>query len=725
MNRYIVIVMTVFLLGWLPGQLEADGREPVEIPLLDTAPLMDGKLDDPVWQSAARFEGFVTFSPDYGNSPSQKTLVYAYSDRENFYFAARCYQAGEARIKATVTRRDNMFSDDWVGFCIDTFNNHQSAYGFLVNPLGIQGDGILDATGDLDDSHDMVWYSKGTIDESGYSVEVRVPFKSIRFPVGKHVKMGLWLVRKIVFTSEDLSYPEIYPDNGGTLAQSQPVWVKDMKYKRVVELLPSISYNRGQFRENGQWTPADSQKDFGFTGKVGITPGLVLDATYNPDFSQVESDAGRVDVNLRYDLFFPEKRPFFLEGIEAFRFAGTTPESPLQAIVHTRRIIDPLLGLKLTGKIGGKNSVAGIFAIDEPYADNSASHTPNATFGILRFRHAMKNDNYIGGFYTGRDESDGYNRIAGIDGRFRLSQSATAEYHLLGSLSKDTGDEKPETGHVLGLRYKLENRKLGLEIGLQDIAHDFRIDSGFLTRKGISRLFVYGIHHFFPKSKFFQRIDPYYWSFHIRDKAGGLWETFNLFVFRVHMPRNSMFRFDVIVGREVFAGQSFDTSGLGIQSNSQLTRQLGFYLIYRHRSGIFYDPGNPFPGRTNLFRITLEYQPVEKFTNLLNVTYTDFYRESDSMKEYDFTIIRNHTTYQVNKYLFFRGIVEYNFFRDQLQLDALASFTYIPGTVVHVGWGSLLDKTRWDNDLGQYVPAPRLRELQRGFFFKVSYLWRF
>ena len=720
--RCINIFITVTL--FLSAAAGLWANEAVEIPLIDTPPVIDGKLDDPVWADAVRFERFITFKPDYGKEPTEKTVIYVCSDRENFYFAARCFEKDASKIMGTVTRRDNIFGEDFMAFNIDTFYDLQSSYAFVVNPLGIQGDGMADADGNLDGSQDMVWYSKGTIDDKGYTVELKIPYKSIRFPLKKEVKMGLWVVRQIVRTSEYDSFPEIHPDRGAILGQSQPILVKNMKYKRIGEILPAVTHSRTRSRQEGQWAAETTQTDFSLTGKLGITPSLVLDATYNPDFSQVETDAGQVDINLRYSLYYQEKRPFFLEGMEAFRLAGNTEEAPLTAVVHTRTIIDPLLGFKLSGKIGGKDSMAAIFALDEPLGDtgdNGGAETHRAVFGIFRFRHVLKKDAYIGGFYTGRDVSGSYNRTAGIDGRFRLSKYAAAEYHLLGSLTRREGEEKTY-GHALGLRYYYGSRKVNLDVGLQDISPDFQVDTGFLTRQGVTRLAVFGMYSFYPKSKLFQRIEPFYWSYHLLDKESNLVETVNLFTFRLNMARSSMFRLDLLFGNEVYAGRRFDIGGFGFQGNSQITRHLFIQIFYRRTGGVFYDPDHPFPGKANRASFSLSFQPTEKFTTSLDLTYSDFFRESDSQKEYDYTILRSRTTFQLNKYLFFRGIAEYNTYRETLNLDALASFTYIPGTVVHVGYGAIREKTQWDG--GQYIPADRFMETHRAFFFKVSYLWR-
>jgi hypothetical protein len=713
----------------------ANTNKTIEIPRIKTPPRLDGKLDDPIWATAARFQEFLTIEPDYGRPASEQTVVYACSDGENFYFAARCFQKDVSKIKGSVTRRDNMSGDEWIGIFIDTFHNFQSGYAFLVNPLGIQADGMVNLDGMLDIKHDMVWYSKGIIDDKGYTVEIKIPFKSIRFPIKKKVKMGLWLVRRIVYASEMVSFPAIYLHKGAILSQLQPILVSKMKYRQITELLPALTHTRTRDHAGGQWAAEEKQTGFSLTGKIGITPGLVLDAAYNPDFSQVEADEGRVDFNLRSALYYTEKRPFFLEGMEEFNFAGNTRDlsilapinqaPPLHAIVHTRTIIDPIFGLKLTGKINKKNSMAAIFALDEPPDNEDPSENHRAPVGIFRWRHILKKDAYIGGFYTGRDFSGGYNRVTGIDGRLRLSRFAVAEYHLLGSFSKDPENQDRRNGHALGLRYNYSSRNLILDVGIQDISPDFQIDTGYLRRRGITRLALYGVYYLYPKSKLFQRLEPYYWGCHILDKESNLVETYNLFTFRIKMPRSSMFYLDMILADEVYAGKRFDTGGFGFRAYSQFTKQLYFYIGLRSTGSIFYDPENPYPGRTNSAYLILEYQPTEKFNTKLEMTYADLYRKSDSQKEYDVTILRSRTSFQVNKYLFFRGIAEYNSYYKKLCLDFLASFTYIPGTVVHIGYGSTRCKLQWNREIGTYVPAHRFLETNRAFFFKVSYLWRF
>ena len=682
------------------------------------SPVVDGKLGPGEWDAAFSMSEFKTFQPDFNKDPSQKTIAYMLYDSENLYFAFRCYDSDPAKIKASVCKRDAMFSDDFVGIVIDTYNTMQNGYGFLVNPLGIQGDGMMSVNGNLQSDHDMVWYSKGQIDDQGYTMECRVPLQSIRFPGGKTITMRVGFFRQLVRSSETVSAPPLFPDKGSIISQTQPVSVTGLKFKRVVEILPAVTHSNKLANEQGAMKRDELRSDLSLTAKVGVTTDLTLDAAANPDFSQVESDAGQVDVNLRYALFYAEKRPFFLEGNDAFQFAGNTEEAPLISLVHTRTIVDPVFGFKLTGKAGVRNTISAIYAKDNQPGD--ADEHPD--FSILRLRHALKEDSYIGGFYTARDLRGGFNRVIGSDGRIRLGQASVASFHLFGSFTKEPGGGDINGGHALALDYYFENRKVSLDVGYQDISRDFQVDTGFLERNGLRRLAFFSMYRIYPKSKFFQRIEPFYWSYHLYDTYSNMLETFNIFVLRFQLPRSTQVRFESILANEVYEGARFGRSGFGVRVNSQLSKQFFLSAFYRRTGSIYYDPEAPYPGYGNRTSAEVQYQPTEKLDFILSLAYSDFFRRSDKSRVYDYAILRNFSTFQLNKYLFVRAILEYNTYRKRMTVDTLASFTYIPGTVVYVGYGSAFEKIRW-NGL-EYEESVRFLETKRGFFFKVSYLWR-
>lgn len=695
-------------------------EEVLTVPRTETSPVIDGKLDDVTWSEALKIDNFKTIKPDYGKDPSQKTVAFITYDSENIYFAIRCYDKEPKKIKTSVSSRDAMFQDDYVAVILDTFNTMQEGFVFFMNPQGIQGDGMINSDGNAEASFDMVWYSKGQIDDEGYSVECRIPLQSIRFPGKETITMRISFFRQIVRSSETIIAPPTYADKGSLLKQSQAISVTGLKYKRVFELLPAITHNTRQSIDNGEMKTDEKQSDIGLTGKLGLTSDLTLDATYNPDFSQVEADAGQIDINLRYALYYSEKRPFFLEGNELFQFAGNVEDGPLAMVVHTRRIVDPTFGFKLSGKMGRKNTLVALYAKDN-LRDDPVDEHPD--FTIVRYKYALKDDSYIGGFYTAKDYGQGFNRVAGSDGRIRLTNTSMVSYHIFGSFTRRNGSEVTGNGYALGLNYNYGDRKLILDLGYQDISRDFQIDTGFITRTGLRRLSAFAMKRIYPKSKFFHRIEPFYWSFHLYDTNDKMFETFNLFTLRFWLPRTTQLRFDTILASEVFAGKRFRTSGFGIQGSSQITKQVFMNIFFRHRGSIYYDPEEPFQGYGNRLGGGIQYQPLEKLNFSLSLSYVDFFRDSDNEKLYDYAIIRSRNTFQANKYLFLRAIVEYNTYSDRLTVDVLASFTYIPGTVTYIGYGSAFEKLEWDGQ--EYIESNRFLETKQGFFFKVSYLWRF
>jgi hypothetical protein len=693
--------------------------EPVVAPRASAPPAIDGRLDEPVWETGLKFTDFKTIKPDFGKDPYLKTEAYFLFDAENLYFAFRAHDTEPGKIKANICKRDAMFADDYVGLCLDTFSDAQNAYLLMINPLGIQGDGLMNSIGNMEPSLDFVWYSKGRIDGEGYTVECRIPLESIRFSSRKTVVMGMAFLRRVVRTSEESAFPAVFPDKGSLISQLQPVSITGLEYNRVVEILPALTHTDHSVMNDGRLRRDFRETDFSLTAKVGLTSDLTADASYNPDFSQVESDAGQVDFNIRYALYYPEKRPFFMEGLEYFQFAANPEDSPLRAVVYTRTIINPVFGLKGTGKVGPKSTIAAIYAHDDLPGD-PVDRYPD--FGIVRFRQSLKDDSYVGAFYTSRFQGSGFNQVAGADGRFRLTGASVAEYHLFGSFTRSPGEGSTVNGHALNLYYNYGTRTVYTELALQDISRFFQVDSGFVTRTGISRLSPLFIYRFYPKSSFFQRVEPFYWGEHIRDKFYGTFETINVFVLRFWLPRNTMFRVDGLLGNEVYAGQKFNLNGFRTVLQTQLTKHLWLEGFFRRGGMIYYDPADPYQGYGNQAQLYAEYQPLEKLSLGLSYTYVGFYRKSDRQRVYDYGIVRSRNTFQVNKYLFFRGILEYNSFYRRLTTDGLISFTYIPGTVVHVGYGSAYEKLEWTGR--EYVDGRRFLETQRGFFFKVSYLWR-
>lgn len=721
MKHFISALISISIFYTLSLQAQ-NSHEPLKPVFTEQAPVIDGILDDQIWSVAPQVSNFKTFVPDYGKDLSEKTIVYMAYDKDNLYFAYKCFDREPEKIKATITNRDNIYNDDWICINLDTYNDHQSLTAFYVNPLGIQGDSRFSNNVE-DSSSDFVWFSGGQIDEEGYTIEIQIPFKSIRFNSGKEVEMALFFERKINRRSEQGSYPALSAEQGmSILTQLNPIIYENVGSQSFLEILPAITYNNQSSLHDGVFKNDSKEGDASLTVKYGITSNLILDATYNPDFSQIEADAGQIDVNLRNNLYFAEKRPFFLEGSETYNIGAMRSSSvdPIYALVHTRTIVNPEFGIKLGGKLGMKNDISVMYAKDQISASQNQGkfmHVP-----VIRYKRSFKQDSYLGGLYASREFKDGFNRLKGLDGNARIDPSTTLVYHALFSSTKNSADTRTEDGHALGLRMARMNRDWRFVFTFKDISKNFTADMGHIRRTGLQIFTAYVAPQFYPETAMIRKIMPELFVSQVNDKFYNRWESLNYASVNISFGGQTEFIAKYYLSSEIYLEKRFNTNGFHTLLQSQITKQLSAGFVARWNNGIFY--GDPQQGKT--FRLSggITYQPSEKITADYSLSYANF--KSDLTKEmlYDYSIHRLKFTYQLNKYLLFRGITEYNSYRKELLTDFLASFTYIPGTVIHLGYGSIYDKQKWDEVNQRYKASNRFMEFNRGFFFKMSYLWR-
>lgn len=688
-----------------------------------TPPVLDGRLDDPVWATATSVTDFETFIPVFGKKQAERTVAYMAYDRDNLYFAFRCLDPHPELIKASVSRRDDVFNDDFVCINLDTFNDQQSLCAFYVNPLGIQGDSRF-ASNKEDFSIDLVWDSAGRIDAEGYTVEIRIPLKSIRYTSGDVVRMAVFFERTISRRLEHGSYPALDPKAGyAFLPQMMPMEYEGLSRASVVELLPAFTFGRRTSRVDGVMVREEDQKELSLTAKVGLTPSLILDATVNPDFSQVESDAGQVDANLRYGLYFAEKRPFFLEGLENFN-VGATQNSPLLTLLHTRTIVDPDYGVKLTGKLGPADTLALLHARDSgPPHDPSLPPPVDPTTSAVRFKHALKDDGYLGLFLTQRDQEARRNRVGGADGQFRLTPSGLLSFHAFGSATDPGDGTSSPGGRALGGEYLYDTSTLGLNAGAHSVSRDFQTDAGYLTRTGFSAGNLSLTRKLYPESTWLRRLDALVGIVALRDHPSGMTEQDRTLGLTAILKGNGNLSAIYDDASEIYLGQRFRTDGFTFSARSQLTK--GFSLQAKHRFGkaIWYT-ATPAQGHGSQTTVQSVLQPNETLNFTLSWTHADLYRDDTGEKLFSYPISRIRATWQPTEHFFVRAIAQYNAYRRQLLTDYLVSYTYQPGTVVYLGYGTLSKRTAWDPALGQYRDADPLLEMQRGLFFKASYLWR-
>jgi hypothetical protein len=685
-----------------------------------TPPVLDGRLDDPVWAQATAVTDFETFIPEFGKRQPEKTTAYMAYDAEHLYFAFRCLDPEPGRIKAPLTKRDDIAGSDFVCINLDTFNDQQSLCAFYITPAGVQGDSRF-ASGKEDYSVDLVWDSAARMDAEGYTVEVRIPLKSLRFLHQPTVRMAVFFERTLHRRQEHGSFPALDPARGyAFLPQMAFLDYEGLARPTVLELLPAFTLSRRTTREEGQLVHHPDERQWSLTGKYGLTPSLVLDATVNPDFSQVEADAGQVDANLRSSLFVAEKRPFFLEGSEAFNIAASQ-SGPLAAVLHSRTIVDPRWGAKLSGKLGPEDTLALLAAADTADPNPSAETHADARVAVLRYRRATWEDGYLGGFYAAREQGPRRNRVLGPDGQVRLGPASQLGFHAFGSFTEDAALPDPQRGRALGLEYLYDTSRLTVNADAHDLSRDFGTDTGYLARTGLSSATLRLTPKVYPASTWLRRLDPFVGHSVLRDHPSGLSERDTTLGLTTVFQGNATATLQRDEATEVFLGQRFRTDGWRASAKRQVHKTLSLQATYWRGRGIRYI-AEPFQGHGSQTSLAVVYQPSDALNLALNWTRADFFREATGEQVYAYPISRAKLSYQFSQAFFLRAIVEYHGYRRQLLTDFLASYTYIPGTVVYLGYGTLSKKQVWEN--GLYRPAEHYLDMQRGLFFKASYLWR-
>lgn len=690
---------------------------------LTKPPVIDGILDEKIWKENPGITGFKSFIPDFGKELPFKTVAWLAYDDENLYFAFRCFDNEPGKIKVSMDARDKIRQDDWVCVNLDSFNDQQTLYCIYVNANGIQMDTRF-AAGNEDLGMDLVWYSAGKIDEEGYSVEIKLPLKSIRFTNREPVMMAAFFERYVSRLSTHVCFPELDPERGyAFFGQMQTIRYDGVKHYKLLEILPAITYSYKAEDNEGKMNTTENKPDAGLTLKYGITSQLILDATVNPDFSQVEADAGQVDVNLRYQLFYPEKRPFYQEGNENFKIGSTafSDLDPIISLVHTRNAVNPLAGVKLSGKLGIKNSVALLYTADRMSPADSGIYGDYSHMPVLRYKRSLREDGFLGILGTSVIKKNSSNYVYGADGNIRLTKSSMLEFHALFSNTNDTASGiSDQSGHALGIMVHTDKRNIDFSLTAKDIGENFISQSGFIERTGITILSASVTPRLYPDSKVFRRFDFGVTSGQIMDNIYNKWETHNSLSVMAYLGGAVRTLFSTDYSTEIFKDKVFNTSGYQLYLTGKVGTKLDGTLILRRSNSVYYS--EPSQGYGNLFKGDIRFLPSEKLHTQLTVTYQDLYRSTDREEIFNYLIARGKVTFQVNKYLFFRGILEYNDFRESLSTDLLASFTYIPGTVFHVGYGFLSEHRDWNGI--EYVESQNLHEMLRGFFIKVSYLFR-
>jgi Domain of unknown function (DUF5916)/Carbohydrate family 9 binding domain-like len=710
---------------------QSSARAELQARRVQQSPVIDGVLDDVAWGEPSLETGeWRSYNPLYGDTLPQQTKVWIAYDADYLYFAFQCQDPQPSAIKTSITRRDNIWSDDWVGLSLDALGTGQLSYHLMVNPSGVQLDMLNSVAGGEDTSPDYVWDSAGRLNNTGYAVEIRLPLQSIRFRGGRDTRMGILFWRRVSRLGVSVSWPALEPGKW-VFERNAGLVFGALQPRLAREVIPSATFARNQARDAPDaWGNADDDGDVGISAKYGITSTITLDATVNPDFSQVESDAFQVEVNQRFPVFFSEKRPFFMEGAGLFTLAGQGNDNSLQAAVHTRRIVDPVFGAKLTGT-AGRMTFGTLTALDQGPGRNLPPDDPDAgkdrLYNILRGQYSLGPSNYVGSLVVDSEFAGGFNRVAGADLTYRVTTSQRVSGFVLASTTRAPRADQSKSGIGAQAGYEYSSRRLTVVGYGEHYDKDFEMQTAFINRVGITGGWGYAEYSFYPSKDrypWLRKIAPFSFTQGGKDVNAGGNELLQVTGVRVSLTRQGFLRFDRFDGFETWAHQQFDRGNWRSQGSVQLYRWLSLDGQLFTGKAVFYDPDNPFQGHVRDGRFGFNLQPSGRFSQAVSYRRVAFDRESNGERVYDLDIVNSRTTYQFSRQFFLRGIVQFDSSQYRVLTDFLASYELRPGTVVYAGYGSLIERRSFTN--GEWtVGEGDYRTSQRGLFFKASYLHRF
>ncbi|HIC58104.1 MAG TPA: hypothetical protein EYO94_11935 [Acidobacteria bacterium] len=713
------------------------GRPRVRPMRTDSPPTIDGRLDDPVWRSATMLSQFVQQAPLDGAPATEETEIYIAYDSDNLYFGFYLHYADPTIMRANRVDRDTAYLDDLMTVYFDTFMDQQRTYDFDVNGYNVQGDGILNSGGrrgrmspipPADRSWDTLFYSGTQIVADGYTAEMAIPFKSIRYPQqapGVEHRWGFQIVREVkAKNQESIVWAPMSRDVQTFMSQMGVLeGMTDLSTSRNLEILPTVTtVQAGSLNTTGDFVN-DTTPEAGLNVKYGVTSNLTVDFTVNPDFSQIESDRPQIDVNQRFPLFYQELRPFFLEGAEIFEFA-----SPIN-FVHTRTIVDPNFGGKVTGKVG--RTTLGFLVTDDTAAGkrddpSDPAFGQNAKVTIGRARYDLYSESHIGATFTDREFLDSYSRVAVIDGQFRLGQATRLNFIAAQSQHRDEdGNELdgPALGALLG--HTGRNFTASTFFGRTD--PDFRTDVGFVRRVDQQRNLTTIGYRWWPEHWIIN------WgptaNYQLNFNHAGIRED-EVMGGGVNFEFSRNIRASVKADQtlERFGGINFHKTSYNVSASTSTNRLFTLRGNFTAGDEIYFDPENPYLGRTVQTRLSTVLRPTPRLTSQVDLNTSRFTDIRVGSKEvFDVKILRALSTFAFTDRMLVRNITEYNSFSRKLGLNILLNYRLNALTVFYVGYDDHYRQADLIPDLmdDEFFPARAFRRTNRAVFMKLQYLFRY
>ena len=738
---------------------------------------LDGALDDAAWRQAALLTGFSQFSPLDGIPAADSTQVLMWYSPTALYIGVRAFEAHGA-VHATLADRDKISADDNVQILLGTFHDQRQAFVFGVNPFGVQMDGLIVETGQTtgggwtptlsgraapDLSQDFVFTSKGRLTEYGYEVEIRVPFKSMKFQSGDQQSWDVNVVRQVQHSGYEDSWAPARRANASFLGQGGTIdGLGGFDRGLVLDLNPVVTRKASGAPSPRGWGYTHPRPQFGGNVRWGMTSNLTLNGTVNPDFAEVESDAGQFVIDPRQSLFFPEKRPFFLDGLEQFN----VPRN----LIYTRRIAKPEAALKLTGKMAG-TSIGVLSASDDQSL--SATGSDATYYNIVRAQRDLGGQSRVGMAYTDRVVGSDYNRVADIDGRIVFGKVYSGSFQFAQSYDKTRGVVR--NAPLWDATLVRNGKRFGFRYAMNGIDEKFRTLSGFISRPGIAHGTIdHRATWFNERGRLLETFtgdilfdDTWQYShlmhqgdaqdkkFHISTSAGlrggwtlgaGMyWETFG---YDTQLFRN--YRIERTVGTKV---DTIPFVGVGRIPNRDYVLSFATPQWSRFNANMLYVFGqdeNFFEwaqANINYISLSATLRPTDHLRVNGTLSYQDYWRRTDQTMVGRNAIPRVKAEYQFTRSIFFRVVGEYNLsehddLRDETRTffpliingskalatrsaafrgDWLFSYQPNPGTVLFLGYGSQANAV--PNPLERFNFQPLVRSTDY-FFVKFSYLFR-
>jgi hypothetical protein len=692
---------------------------------VQTPPIIDGGLDDQAWRGAAHITEFVQRRPLDGAPSSEKTDVYVAYDDDRLYFGLVAHYADPSLVRANRVDRDQIWNDDRISILFDPFLDQQRAYRFAVNGYGVQGDALISggssaSTGPGDTSWNVLFASAGLLTADGWTAEIAIPFKSLRYPsrgADEPHRWGLQIERDIAGKNENAVWAPISRDQMSELGQMGTLdGMTHLSMNHNLEVLPTVTAVHTEALNATGELQSDGINEGGLNVKYGITSNLTFDLTYNPDFSQIESDRQQIEVNQRFPILYPELRPFFLEGQEIFRVPGPV------TFIHTRTIVDPQFGAKLSGKVG-KTTVALLVANDEAPGKVPDRADPafgrKAQFVIGRARYDLFRESTTSVIFTDREFMGQHSRAFGGDGDFAIGSTHRFFARVIATDHRDAAGVR-RTGYFYDFNFRKAGRNLSYSLISNAISPNLRTDVGFVRRTDQRQSLANVSYRWWPGHAVVN------WTprlSHSRNYQfnGVLQEELNGGTVNVLFARN--ITVDAGLNRDMERYRELDfwktrySLATAINASRRVTVAASLIRGDQIRFVV-----NPFLGVATAWTLGVTAKPVSRFQSDFALSTTRFIDARTGHQEFDIKIARLQTTYQFTQRLLIRNITEHNTFDRTAGVNVLVTYRVNAGTVFYAGYD---DRYREGDTIDPVLfSQPDYKRTNRAVFAKLQYLFR-